>query len=99
MFMFAIRYFGYLLYNFRAGDSELVINLPGIRELPKSIDLSSNEFNGGGYLPTECARHGIGDNRCPSLKFIIIETKPEIKSLILSVKILMHQYSIQSCIY
>lgn len=74
-------FFGWLLYNKKAGDSALVLNRDEYKNIPETIEVTSDEFKEGEHWPLETAGEGVGENKCPSLH--IKCENPKVSSIVL----------------
>lgn len=78
------RFLGYLFYRVRAGDEELIVNIPEIKGLPKTITVTSDEFEDDKPMLRICGGKGWrgGKEMSPSLKFSI-EGSENVSSLVI----------------
>lgn len=82
-----LRILGYLLQNVRVGEAKLAINQPAFKHLPNAVDISSQNFENNGAMPTECIF--FGGNKSPALRIQLKKQVPgreEVKSFVILVQ-------------
>ena len=70
-------------------------NLPGFKDVPQSIKLTSPDFEHGSPIPIKHAGKGVGDNLSPALKWEGVPAGTKELAIVLEVDASLHMHTSQ----